>query len=211
MQDRLNTLRTTKQKACKNYTVKSRLARVQKRENTERFIWVPCFTLHNLILFQPFSKLLLTPSIFTHQFPSSSFTHLQTGLKRNLTAATCGQMFQGALGPDPCSDSAESHVVRKGTVCPAVNARTRTIQVFTTSGKFSTFQNNPFSLNRCSLILLSQFSIGISSSTALERLSGNKTQHIPVSHGTGLQRTRFHAVPRPHTYTMMPRCCCKPT
>lgn len=102
---------------------------------------------------------------------------------------------RGLYKPDPNSDSADNHVLRKGTVGPAVNARTCTIQVFTKSGKFS--------LNRCSLILLSQFSIGSLLSAALERLAENKTHPMAIWHRPGLQRSRWHAMlwhpPPPHT------------
>lgn len=95
------------------------------------------------ILLWQFYKFILTPSIFTPKFPSTSFTHFQKGLKLNLQSFSWNQVFQRAFWAWPCSDSTDTPVVTTGSLCPAVSARTHAIQVSTKSGKFSTFQKHP--------------------------------------------------------------------
>lgn len=163
IQDRLNILRTNKQHLRAAVRTKS-----QTRENSHIHLYPSHFVLHTV------GTLLTAPQSLPHfygKLPSLSFVHSQNGVKPNLTVSSSGQVLQ--------SFAKQAVTVRQQEPCGQARCvllvKDSTSQDFALSGKFSAFQNNPFSSNRCSLILSSQFSIGSSLSTALQRLSENKT------------------------------------
>lgn len=139
-----------------------------KRENSHIHL-VSHFILHTVGTLQTVSQSLLH---FYVKFPSLSFMHSQNGVKPNLTVSSSSQVLESFTKQTVAAR--QQAALWPGMVHPAGKGLYK--QDFAISGKFSAFQNNPFSLNRCLLILLSQFSIGSSLSTALQRLSENKTQ-----------------------------------
>lgn len=139
-----------------------------KRENSHIHL-VSHFILHTVGTLQTVSQSLLH---FYVKFPSLSFMHSQNGVKPNLTVSSSSQVLESFT--KQTVTARQQAALWPGMVHPAGKGLYK--QDFAISGKFSAFQNNPFSLNRCLLILLSQFSIGSSLSTALQRLSENKTQ-----------------------------------
>lgn len=180
--------RTPEQKALKNCIVKIKTLLSSERNSNIHLGTVLLSCIHSVFfkaLLWQFYKLILTHSIFTPKLPPSSFTHFQNGLKLNLLGSSWNQVFQRAFWAWPCSDSTDTPVVRTGSLCPALSARTHTIQASTKSGKFSTFQEHPFSLNKWSLILLSQLSAGSSLCAALEGLAGNKPHGTPARQDQG--------------------------
>lgn len=139
-----------------------------KRENSHIHL-VSHFILHTVGTLQTVSQSLLH---FYVKSPSLSFMHSQNGVKPNLTVSSSSQVLESFT--KQTVTARQQAALWPGMVHPAGKGLYN--QDFAISGKFSAFQNNPFSLNRCLLILLSQFSIGSSLSTALQRLSENKTQ-----------------------------------
>lgn len=139
-----------------------------KRENSHIHL-VSHFILHTVGTLQTVSQSLLH---FYVKSPSLSFMHSQNGVKPNLTVSSSSQVLESFT--KQTVTARQQAALWPGMVHPAGKGLYK--QDFAISGKFSAFQNNPFSLNRCLLILLSQFSIGSSLSTALQRLSENKTQ-----------------------------------
>lgn len=139
-----------------------------KRENSHIHL-VSHFILHTVGTLQTVSQSLLH---FYVKSPSLSFMHSQNGVKPNLTVSSSSQVLESFTKQTVAAR--QQAALWPGMVHPAGKGLYK--QDFAISGKFSAFQNNPFSLNRCLLILLSQFSIGSSLSTALQRLSENKTQ-----------------------------------
>lgn len=180
--------RTPEQKALKNCIVKIKTLLSSERNSNIHLGTVLLSCIHSVFfkaLLWQFYKLILTHSIFTPKLPPSSFTHFQNGLKLNLLGSSWNQVFQRAFWAWPCSDSTDTPAVRTGSLCPALSARTHTIQASTKSGKFSTFQEHPFSLNKWSLIPLSQLSAGSSLCAALEGLAGNKPHGTPARQDQG--------------------------